>query len=203
MPMRPALLLALLAASPPAVAQTHAVHNGWHLGGGVDALRFAHVVVSAAEPGAAAEVRPTNRAALHIGVGRSIGPWEVGIEAGLAEGYIEARNDVVAISDLTADVTRYRLAIAISRAVAAVGTGELVLALAPTLDGWSVDGTHRTRGGAEGRLVLRIPLGSWEVEQRLGFGLSGSPVETADIGDVAEERPLRTLMIGFGLRARL
>jgi hypothetical protein len=203
MPMRPALLLALLAASPPAVAQTHAVHNGWHLGGGVDALRFAHVVVSAAEPGAAAEVRPSNRAAFHVGVGRSIGPWEVGIEAGLAEGHIEARNDVVAISDLTADVTRYRLAIAISRAVAAVGTGELVLELAPTLDLWSVDGTQRTRGGAECRLMLRIPLGSWEVEQRLGFGFSGSPIETADIGDVAEERALRTLMIGFGLRTRL
>jgi hypothetical protein len=109
---------------------------------------------------------------------------------------------VVAIRDLTADVTRYRLAIAISRAIAAVGTGELALELAPTLDRWSVDGTHRTRGGAEGRLALRIPLGSWEVEQRLGFGLSGSPIEAADIG-AAEQRGLRTLMIGFGMRTRL
>ena len=201
--MRPALLLALLAASPPAAAQTHAVHSGWHLGGGVDALRFAHVVVSGAEPGAAAEVRPSNRAAFHLGVGRVLGPWQVGIEAGLAEGHIEARNDVVAISDLTADVTRYRFAIAISRDVASLGAGQLGLELAPTLDIWSVDGTHRTRGGAEGRVVLRVPLGSCELQQRLGFGLSGSPIEAADIGDVADERGLRTLTIGIGVRTRL
>jgi hypothetical protein len=203
MPTRPALLLTLLAASPPVAAQTHAGHNGWHLGGGVDALRFAHVVVSAAGPGAAAEVRPSNRAAFHLGVGRSIGPWDVGIEAGLAEGHIEARNDVVAISDLTADVTRYRLGISMSRAIAALATGELALELAPTLDHWSLDGTYRTRAGAEGRLVLRVPLGSWEVEQRLGFGLSGSPIDAADVGDVAEVRGLRTLTIGFGVRTRL
>jgi hypothetical protein len=203
MPMRPAFLLALLAASPPAAAQTHAVRNGWYLGGGVDALRFAHVVVSAAAPGSAAEVRPSSRAAIHFGLGRVIGPWGVGIEAGLAEGHIEARNDVIAISELTADVTRYRLAVAISRGIASLGAGELGLELAPTLDLWSVDGTHRTRGGAEGRLALRVPLGSWELEQRLGFGVSGSPIEAADVGNAAEERGLRTLTIGLGVRTRL
>ena len=203
MPLRPALLLALLAASPPAAAQSHAVHNGWHLAGGVDVLRFARVVVSTAEPGAAAELRPTNRAAFHLGLGRSIGPWGVRIEAGLAEGHVEARNDVVAISDLTSAVTRYRLAIALYRPIAAIGTGELGLELAPTLDLWSVDGTGRTRGGAEGRLVLRVPLGSWDVVQRVGFGLSGSPIEAADAGDGAEERGLRTLMLGIGVRTRL
>jgi hypothetical protein len=201
--MRPALLLALLAASPPAAAQTHAVPNGWHLGGGVDALRFAPVVVSAAEPGAAAEVRPSSRAAFHLAVGRVVGPWDVGIEAGLADGHLEARNDVVAISDLTAGVTRYRLAIAISRGIASIGAGRLGLELAPTLDIWSVGGTHRTRGGAEGRLLLRVPLGSWELQQRIGFGRSGSPIEAADIGDVAEERGLRTLTVGIGVRTRL
>jgi hypothetical protein len=203
MPLRPALLLALLAASPPAAAQSHAVRNGWHLAGGVDVLRFARVVVSAGEPGAAAELRPSNRAASHLGLVRSIGAWSVGVEAGLAEGHIEARNDVVAISDLTADVTRYRFAIAIYRSIAALGTGDLGLELAPTLDLWSVNGTHRTRGGAEGRLVLRVPLGSWDVLHRVGFGLSGSPIEAADAGDGAEERGLRTLMLGIGVRARL
>jgi len=201
--MRPALLLTLLAASPPIAAQNPAGPTGWYLGGGVDALRFAHVVVSAAEPGAAAEVRPSSRAAFHVELGRVIGAWGAGIEGGLAEGHIEARNDVVAISDLTADVTRYRLAIAISRSLVALRGGALGLELAPTLDLWSVDGMQRVRGGAEARLVLLVPLGSWQLTQRLGFGFSGSPIEAADIGDVAEERSLRTLTVGLGMRARL
>jgi hypothetical protein len=203
MPLRPSLLLALLAASPPVAAQTHAAQSGWRLDGGVDALRFGHVLISDAEPGAAAELRPSHRVAFHVGVARSLGDWGVGIEAGLAEGHIEARNDVIAISDLTADVSRYRLALGVSRAITRVGTGELGLELAPTLDLWSVDGDHRLRGGAEGRLVLRVPLGSWQLEHRLGFGLSGSPLEVGDVGGVAEERGLRTLTIGLGVRTTL
>jgi hypothetical protein len=73
---------------------------------GVDALRFGHVAVSDAEPGAAAEVRPSNRTALRIGVGRVWGPWDLSLEAGWAGGDIEIGNDVLAVRDLTADVTR-------------------------------------------------------------------------------------------------
>jgi hypothetical protein len=197
------LTLALLAAAPPAAAQVPAVHDGWHLGGGVDVLRFGPVVVSEAAPGVAAELRPSSRAAFHVAVGRSLGPWDVWGEAGLAKGHIEARNEMIAISDLTADVSRHRLAVGVSRRVIAIGAGDLAMELAPTLDLWSLDGESRVRGGAEGRLVLRLPLGSWELENRLGVGLSGSPVETADVGEVAEERGLRTLMIGVGVRTGL
>jgi hypothetical protein len=34
-------------------------------------------------------------------------------------------------------------------------------------------------------------------------GLSGSPIEAADLGDVAEERGLWTFLIGLGLRTGL
>ena len=197
------LPLALLAAAPPAAAQTSAAHHGWHLGGGVSVVQFGHVVVSDAAPGVAAELRPSSRLAFHLAVARSLGLWDVWAEAGLAEGHIEARNDVVALSDLTADVSRYRLALGVTRRVIAIGTGNLGLALAPTLDLWSVDGDSRVRGGAEARLLLRVPLGSWEVEHRLGVGLSGSPIEAADVGDVADQRALRTFTIGLGLRSGL
>jgi len=203
MVLRPAFLLALLAASPPAAAQSPAARSGWYLGGGVDVLRFGQVAVSAAEPGAAAELRPSSRAAFHLGAGRTLGDWSIGAELGLAEGHIEARNDVIAIGDLTADVSRYRVAIAVRRALAGVGAGALGLELAPAVDLWTVDGESRVRAGAEGRLVLRVPLGSWELENRLGFGLSGSPIETADIGAVSDERGLRTLTVGVGLRTGL
>ena len=97
MQARPSLLIALLAATPPIAAQAPAGTNGWHLGGGVDALRFGHVAVSDGAPGAAAKLGPASRVGVHANVGRALGPWDVSIEAGWADGRIEARNDVVAI----------------------------------------------------------------------------------------------------------
>jgi hypothetical protein len=197
------LFTAILAATPPIAAQTGAAATGWRLGVGVEAVRFAPVAVSDAAPGVAAEVRPSGRAALHLAVARSAGSWSLAVEAGWAEGHIEAGNDAVSIRDLTAAVSRYRLALAVGRTLVPVATGALAFELAPTLDRWSVSGDARTRGGLEGRLVLRVPLGALELEHRLGLGVGASPIEAADIGEVSEERGLRTLSVGLGLRARL
>ncbi|HEY7505107.1 MAG TPA: hypothetical protein VH700_13475 [Gemmatimonadales bacterium] len=197
------LLISLLAAAPPTAAQTLAEEDGWHLGGGVDALRFGHVAVSDGQPGAGARVRPSSRAGLRLGVGRTAGPWDLAAEAGWAEGEIEIGNDVLSVRDLTSDVTRYRLSLAVGHRLATVGTGRLVVELAPTMDLWSVTGDGRPRAGAEGRLVLRLPLGALELENRIGAGLSGSPIEASDIGQVAEERGLWTFLFGVGLRTGL
>jgi hypothetical protein len=198
-----ALLLALLAAPPPTAAQTPAVHDGWYLGGGVDALRFGHVAVSEAEPELAAEVRPSGRAALRLAVCRMVGAWAVSLEAGWAGGNVEIGNDVVSVQDLTSNVTRYRLALSVGRRLTAVGTGRLDLELAPTADVWSVTGEARARAGAEGRFLLLVPLGAVSLENRIGVGYSGSPIEASDLGQVAEERGLWTLLIGVGLRTGL
>ena len=203
MRLHPSLLLALLAAAPPTTAQTHAVSNGWHLGGGVEVLRFSPVAVSDAPPGIAAEVRPSDRAAVHLALGRSLGTWDVFAETGWAGGHIEAANDVVAIQDRSAEVARYRLALGVTRRVAHLGAGVLALGLVPVLDLWTVQGVSRWRAGGEGRLVLRVPLGSAELENRLQVGLSGSPIVAADVGDVSELRRLRTVGVGVGLRFRL
>ncbi len=203
MRLHPSLLLALLAAAPPITAQTRAVTDGWHLGGGVEVLRFSHVAVSDAAPGIAAEVRPSGRAAIHLALGRSLGAWEVFAETGWAGGHIEAANDVVAIQDRSSDVSRYRLALGVTRRVAGWGTGVLALGVVPTLDLWTVQGLSRWRAGAEGRLVLRLPVGSAEVENRLQVGLSGSPIEEADVGEVSDLRGLRTVGLGVGLRFRI
>ena len=197
------LLIPLLAATPPTAAQTPAVEDGWHLGGGVDALRFGQVAVSDAEPGAAAKVRPSGRGGLRLGVGRTAGLWDVSLEVGWAEGEIEIGNDVLSVRDLTADVTRYRLSLAVGHRITTIETGRLGFELAPTLDLWSVTGESRPRAGAEGRLVLRLPLGAVDLENRIGVGLSGSPIEASDLGQVAEERGLWTLLVGLGLRTGL
>jgi hypothetical protein len=197
------LLLPLLAAAPPTAAQAPAVEDGWHLGGGVDALRFGHVAVSDAEPGAAARVRPSGRAGLRLAAGGTAGPWDVTLETGWAEGEIEIGNDVLSVRDLTADVTRYRLSLAVGHRLTSIGTGRLGVEIAPSLDLWSVTGDTRPRAGAEGRLVLRLPLGAVDLENRIGVGLSGSPIEASDLGPVAEERGLWTFLVGLGLRTGL
>jgi hypothetical protein len=202
MRLHTSLLLSLLAAAPPIAAQMPADNTGWHLGGGVEAVRFGHVAVSAAAPGVAAEIRPSGRPALHISVGRRYGSWGLELEIGWAGGHIEAGNDALVIQDRTSDVSRYRLAIGITRRVASAGSGVIAVALAPTLDLWVVDGESRVRAGAEGRLVLRVPLGAVELENRIGLGLSGNPIEASDIGEVSDLRGLRTVLVGVGLRFR-
>jgi hypothetical protein len=202
MRLHPSLLLSLLAAAPPIAAQMPADDTGWHLGGGVEAVRFGHVAVTEAAPGVATEVRPTGRPAIHLSVGRKYGSWGLDLEAGWAGGHIEAGNDALFIQDRTSDVSRYRLAIGITRRVASAGSGVIAVGLAPTLDLWAVDGDSRVRAGAEGRLVLRVPLGAVELENRIGVGLSGNPIEATDIGEVSDLRGLRTVLVGVGLRLR-
>jgi hypothetical protein len=51
--------------------------------------------------------------------------------------------------------------------------------------------------------VLGVPLGGVDLENRIGVGFSGSPIEASDLGDVAEERGLWALFVGLGLRAGL
>ena len=202
MRLHPTLLLSLLAAAPPLPAQVPARGSGWSLGAGVEAVRFGHVARSQAAPGAAAEVRPSARPAFHASIGRSHGSWSLELEAGWAGGHIEAGNDVLSVQDRTSKVSRYRLAFGIGRRVADAGPGTVVAALAPTLDLWSVAGDSRVRAGAEARLVLRIPLGTVELENRIGVGFSGNPIEAGDIGEVSDLRGLRTLVVGMGLRFR-
>ena len=75
--------------------------------------------------------------------------------------------------------------------------------LAPAADLWSVTGESRVRAGVEGRVVLLVPLGGVSLENRIGVGFSGSPIEASDLGQVAEERGLWTLLVGLGMRTGL
>ncbi|MGH7579826.1 MAG: hypothetical protein ACREM9_06620 [Gemmatimonadales bacterium] len=194
------VIFSLLAAAPPIAAQMPAGSPGWHLGGGVESIRFAHVAVSQAAPGVAAEVRPSARPGVHVAVGRAVGPWALELEAGWAGGHVEVGNDAVSVQDRRSDVSRYRLALGIGRRIAAAGSGVVEVGLAPTLDLWSVEGDGRPRAGAEARLTLRVPIGAVELENRLSAGLSGNPIVQEDVGEVSDLRGLRTLSVGIGLR---
>jgi len=196
-------LLPLLAATPPAVAQVPAASSGWHLGLGIEAVRFAHVAVGQAAPGVGAEIRPSARPAAHVSLERAAGSWELGLEAGWAGGHIEVGNEAVSVQDRESDVSRYRLALSVGRRIATTGAGTVVLAIVPTLDLWSVLGDGRGRAGAEARLAVRVPLGAVELENRISGGLSGNPIEIEDVGVVSNLRGLRMLAVGIALRIRI
>jgi hypothetical protein len=193
-------LLPLLAAAPPVSAQVSAPIKGWHLGAGVEAVRFGHIAISDVLPEQDTEVRPTSRPAFWISAGRAVGDWRIGLEAGWAGGHLEAANDEVLLQDLVSEVSRYRLALGIGRRIAAVGTGVVELAIVPLVDFWSIAGDGRVRAGAEARAVVRVPLGSVELENRIGIGVSGNPIEREDLGEASDLRGLRTFLVGIGLR---
>jgi hypothetical protein len=195
------LLLSLLPAYLPAQGQGHVVPAGWSVAVGADGLWFGRAASDTGAPAEqSADLRPSGRAGLRVTLARTLGEWRAQLELGLAQGDAEARNRAVAIRDRTLDLSRYRLAVGLERAVTAVGAGEIALALAPTLDLWRAGGESRVRWGLEARGTLRLPLGPLALENRLGLGWSGAPLDEVDLIDDFDRHALRTLVFGVGLR---
>jgi hypothetical protein len=200
MRLLPGVMLALFGAAGSLSAQSPA--PAWHLGAAVEALRFASAARESAAP-APVDLRPSGRIGLRVGLVRRLGAWSLGASVGYASGDIEASNDNVAIRDRGVDLTRYRFAMDLERRVARLGGGELAVGAGPTVDLWSVSGETRTRVGAEVEMAVRLPLGAVALENRLVFGMSGSPVEESDVGGGFQLSSLKTLGYVVGLRLPL
>jgi hypothetical protein len=199
----PRWILPALLAVPEAVWGQSAP-PGWALIAGVDHIRFAAAAgTSEAALDPAVHLRPNGRTGIRVALQRGSRSWRVEVSLGWAGGNVEAANEAVAIRDRTVDLARYRLATGLERLLARPGGGELALALRPTLDLWSLDGENRPRAGAECGLALRLPLGAALVENRIAFGVSGSPLEPEDLDEEFETRPLRAVTLGVGLRMPL
>jgi hypothetical protein len=194
----PALLLM------PGAVWGQSAPAAWALSAGVDQIRFAPAAgATEAALGQAVNLRPNGRTGIRVALQRGGGPWRVEVSLGWAGGNVEAANEAVAIRDRTVDLSRYRLSAGLERTLTRAGGGELALALLPTLDLWSLDGESRIRAGGECGLTLRLPLGSALLENRMAFGVSGSPLEPADLDEEFETRPLRSVTLGVGLRMPL
>ena len=194
-------LLAACVCVGPLAAQSS---SRWALSLGLEGLRFgATARDTISEPPSAVEIRPSGRIGARVAVRRSLGGWTAGLTVGFAPGNVEAANDAVAIRDRTADLSRYRAALTVERHLARLGDGLLSVELEPTLDLWSLDGETRTGAGFQGGVLLRLPLGGLEVEQRLTGGLSASPLEPADLGGEFDLRRLWAVGFGAGVRVPL
>jgi hypothetical protein len=194
------LLAACLSAGP----LTAQAPSRWSWSLGLEGLRFgAGAQDTVAESGSAVALRPSGRIGARLGVHRALGSWTAGLTIGVAQGNVEAANEVVAIRDRTADLSRYRAGVAVERRLARPRQGHLSFGVEPSLDLWSLDGETRTRAGLQAGLTLRLPLGTLELEQRIIVGVSRSPLEAADLGGAFERRSLRMLGFGVGVRAPL
>jgi hypothetical protein len=200
----PALVFVLAYLAPPAAQAQSGGTPGWRLGIAIEAIHFAESLIDTlAADATAAGLRPDGRLGVRLALGRAFGPWRAELETGWAAGRIEVGTDVVSLKDKTSRVTRWRLGAALGRRVGHVGAGEIELAAEPTLDWWRVSGADRLRAGAAAWLALRVPVGRWELENRIGGGVSGSPLEPEDAGPEFRRRTQVSVSAGVGLRLPL
>ncbi len=184
-------------------AQT-VTRDRWHVTVVGESLRFSSAAVdTSATPDTRASLRPSARLGLQAGLARAFGAWEVAVYGGYAGGQIEVYNRAIKVVDETAPVTRYRLAASAGRAVTHVGSGRAVLQVGPTLDLWRVAGESRLRLGAEVRVGLRLPLGPVELENRITAGISGGPIVEQDTGEGTDQRSMKSVAFGVGVRVPL
>jgi hypothetical protein len=197
--------LALALALVPTIAGAQADNAGrWRLGMLVESLHFSRGLVDGGAPESeAAGLRPSGGAGVSIALARAGHTWRADLSAGWAGLRPQADNDNVAVTDKTARLTRWRLGAAAEHRLCAVGAGSLAVGGGPTLDWWRITGESRVRLGAQAGIALRLPVSGWELENRFGLGLSGSPFIPEDAGAGFETRTLVGLLLGMGVRAPL
>jgi hypothetical protein len=85
--------------------------------------------------------------------------------------------------------------------MARLGAGELALSAGPTLDHWDTPGIgSRTVAGVRAGAVLAFSLGGMQWENRVTYGVSGSPFQKRDLPPGATVSALRTIGVGVALR---
>ncbi|HEY9442260.1 MAG TPA: hypothetical protein VIQ25_03365 [Gemmatimonadales bacterium] len=204
MRLPPYLIAAILAIPVTGSAQV-VPSPGWELGVLLESVRFSRGLVDAAAPSqdAAAGLRPASGTSIALTLARGGAAWRGELVAGWAGMRPQADNASVAVLDRTTRLTRWRLGAGLTRRLLGIGAGSLNLGAGPTLDWWRVIGEDRVRFGGAALAALRLPLGTWAVENRLGVGVSGSPFVSEDAGETYETRTLVSVTLGIVVRAPL
>jgi len=179
--------------------------RGWalHLGIARDAFSGASSDTSTI-PGTEVEVTPAPRVALATGLTRQAGAWEFGLELGYTSGGLRASTEDLRVEQRTNDVSRFRAALTVGRRLARSGPVSVLLLASPGVDYWETEGIgNRTTVALRGGLLLRIPFGRVEFENRLLAGIGGSPFRREDLPPGGKVESLRTFSLGAALRLRL
>jgi hypothetical protein len=197
-----AAVLLVLAPSPGAAQVALAAR--WRLGVLLESLHFSRGLVDGSAPSEeAAGLRPSAGAGVGVVLARTSPSWRAELTAGWAGARPQADNAGVAITDKTTRLTRWRLGAAAEHRLGTLGAGTFGLAAGPTLDWWRIAGEDRLRLGGQAALALHLPISGWELENRLGLGVSASPFVPEDAGAEFQTKALVSLQLGLGVRAPL
>jgi hypothetical protein len=197
------LIAAVLVIPSTGSAQAVAGHT-WELGVLLESVHFSRGLVDAAAPSdIAAGLRPSSGTGISAALARGGAAWRGELMVGWAGMRPQADNESVAVLDRTTRLTRFRFGAALQRRIVGIGTGTLALGAGPTVDWWRVIGEDRVRLGGAALAALRLPLGRWALENRLGLGLSESPFVPEDAGERYETRTLVSVTWGIAVRAPL
>ncbi|HKU61908.1 MAG TPA: hypothetical protein VJQ44_11870 [Gemmatimonadales bacterium] len=194
----------LLVVFPPRAPAQAVAPPGWELGVLAESVRFSRGLVDGSDPSdVSAALRPSPGTGIGLLLARGGTAWRGELVAGWAGMRPQADNTNVAVLDRTTRLTRWRLEAELERRLFGVGAGSVALGAGPALDWWRIVGQDRVRLGGVARAALRVPLGTWALENRLGLGVSGSPFVPEDVGEAYEARALVTLTLGVAVRAPL
>lgn len=188
----------------PVTASGQATETRWELGVLLESAHFSRALVDASgHADTAPALRPSPGSGVALTLARGGPVWRGEVTAGWAGMRPQADNEAVAVLDRTTLLTRLRLGAALAGRLFRIGAGALAVGAGPTLDWWRVVGDDRVRPGGAALVALRLPLGTWALENRLAVGISGSPFVPEDIGGAYEARTLVSLTLGVALRAPL
>jgi hypothetical protein len=195
-------LMGTLAALTPVAA---AAQGSWTIGIGVSRDAFTGASTDTTTiPGVRVEIAPAPRVAIEIGVGRSAGAWEFGLQIGHASGSLRAKTDALMLEDRTGSVTRWRLSLLAGRRLATFEQLSLLLLAGPAVEHWEMSGIgNQTTFSGRAGLALRIPLGRLSLENNATLGIGGSPFRPSDLPPEAEVRRMLTWSVGAGIRLTL
>ena len=198
------LVAVLLLVAPSRGASQVSLPARWRLGALLESLHFSRGLVDGSVPfGDAAGLRPSGGLGVGVVLARTSPLWRAELMAGWAAARPQADNAGIAITDRTSRLTRWRLGAAAERRLCTVGAGTLGFAVGPALDWWRIAGEGRLRLGGQAALALHLPMSGWELENRLGLGVSASPFVPEDAGAEFETHALVSLLLGLGVRAPL
>jgi hypothetical protein len=108
------------------------------------------------------------------------------------------------VEDHTGDLIRLRARLLLGHSVWGNTVVRLLAAVGPAVEHWTASdfSDHTTFSGHVG-VILRIGQGKLSYENRLFFGLGGSPFQAIDVPAPARRESLKTWSLGAGLRYRL
>lgn len=195
-PLLLAVLVLLAGLARPAASQ--AAPAGWAVAAEAGIQAFSAIAESATSL--------VPRAAMVTGasLARRYRGWELEAGVGLITTALAVEDAGLTVVARDASISRARLRLMASLRVARLGQAEVWVSAGPSLERWSPRGAGaRNRAGASAAVRLRLDAGPFVLENAATVGIARSPLESNELPNGYELRPVRSAEIGLGVRIGL